>query len=113
MTDQQRAGFTRGTGFPLDTMPALDGVAASGVSFERACCTAPACGPSRVSLMTDRWPHAHRVRENGGLKHAYFEKDLVDVLRLMGYRVGLAGKNDTHLRAASFDLAVRTISPFQ
>jgi arylsulfatase A-like enzyme len=103
MTDQQRAGFTRASGFPLDTMPALDCLAAGGVRFERAYCTAPACGPSRVSLMTGRWPHAHRVRENGGLKHAYFEKDLVDVLRPMGYRIGLAGKNDSHVRAESCD----------
>ncbi len=103
MTDQQRADFTRRCGFPLDTMPALDRLASGGVAFDRAYCTAPACAPSRVSLLTGRWPHAHRVRQNSGLKHVVFEKDLLDMLRPLGYRCGLAGKNDSHLKAASFD----------
>jgi arylsulfatase A-like enzyme len=61
MSDQHRAGLTKGSGYPLDTMPALDQLAARGVAFERAYCTAPLSVPSRVSLLTGRWPHAHRV----------------------------------------------------
>lgn len=103
MTDQQRAGLTRGSGFPLDTMPAVDRLAAAGVGFERAYATAPVCCPSRVSMLTGRWPHAHRVRENGGLKHATYHKDVVDVFHSLGYKVGLAGKNHSHIQPQRLD----------
>ena len=103
MTDQQRAGLTRGSGFPLDTMPTLDRLATNGVGFDRAYATAPVCCPSRVSMLTSRWPHAHRVRENGGLKHATYAKDIVDVFRPQGYRVGLAGKNHSHIQPQHLD----------
>ena len=36
MADQHRAGLTKRTGYPLDTMPALDRLAARGVAFDRA-----------------------------------------------------------------------------
>src|SRR5512139_1057638 len=73
MADQHRVGMTRRTGYTLDTMPALDRLASEGVAFDQAYCTAPLCVPSRVSLLSGRWPHAHRVRENSASKDAYFE----------------------------------------
>lgn len=103
MADQHRAGLTRRSGFPLDTMPALDRLAAAGVAFERAYTTAPLCVPARVSLLTGRWPHAHRVRQNSAARFAYFEKDLFQVLKELGYRTGLSGKNHTHLTPARLD----------
>ena len=103
MSDQQRAGLTRRRGFPLDTMPALDRLAEGGVAFDRAYTTAPLCVPARVSLLTGRWPHAHRVRQNSAPKAAYFEKDLFQVSKDLGYRTGLCGKNHSHLTAARLD----------
>ena len=103
MSDQQRAGLTRGSGFPLDTMPALDRLAAGGVAFDRAYTTAPLCVPARVSLLTGRWPHAHRVRQNSASKSAYFDKDIFHVARDLGYRTGLTGKNHSHLTADRVD----------
>ena len=103
MSDQHRAGLTKRSGYPLDTMPALDRLAARGVAFERAYCTAPLSVPSRVSLLTGRWPHAHRVRENAGGRFAYFEKDLAGVAKSLGYRTGLAGKNHTYLTPKDLD----------
>src|SRR5579872_646756 len=76
MSDQHRAGLTKFSGYPLDTMPELDRLASQGVNFDRAYCTAPLCVPSRISLLTGRWPHAHRVRENWAIKDAFFEKDI-------------------------------------
>lgn len=78
-------------------------MAKNGVALDRAYTTAPLCVPARVSLLTGRWPHAHRVRENAGAKHAFFEQDLFDVCRALGYRTGLAGKNHSHLTAAKMD----------
>jgi len=63
MADQHHAGVTKRSGFPLDTMPVLDGLARSGVAFERAYACAPLCVPSRVSLLTA-----------AGLTHTVFVK---------------------------------------
>ena len=103
MSDQHRAGLTKGTGFPIDTMPTLDGLAGRGVAFEHAYTTAPLCVPARVSLLTGRWPHAHRVRQNSAGRFAYFDKDLFDVAREQGYMTGLAGKNHSHLTEKKAD----------
>ena len=103
MSDQHRAGLTRRSGFPLDTMPTLDRLAHGGVAFDRAYTTAPLCVPARVSLLTGRWPHAHRVRQNSAARFALFEKDLFQVCHDHGYRTGLAGKNHSHLTKDRLD----------
>lgn len=103
MADQQRAGLTRASGFPLDTMPALDRMSTQGVRFDRAYTTAPLCVPARVSLLTGRWPHAHRVRQNSAPQAATFEKDLFQVCHELGYRTGLSGKNHSHLTPQRLD----------
>jgi arylsulfatase A-like enzyme len=103
ISDQYRAGFSLRSGYQLDTSPTLDRLALEGVSFDRAYATQPVCVPSRTSLLTGRWPHAHRVRQNSGLAHAYFEKDLLDVVKPLGYKTGLSGKNHTYLKPDKFD----------
>ena len=103
MTDQQRVGLTRRSGFPLNTMPALDRLAARGAPCDGAYTTAPLCGPARVSMLTGRWPHAHRVRQNAATGEARFERDIFDVLRQAGYKTGLTGKNHSHLKPERLD----------
>lgn len=103
LCDQHRAGLTRRSGFPFDTMPALDRLADRGVSFEHAYTTAPLCVPARESLLTGRWPHAHRVRQNSTARFAVFERDLFQVLKSEGYRTGLTGKNHSHLTQDRLD----------
>jgi arylsulfatase A-like enzyme len=103
MSDQERYGLTRARGFPLDTMPAVDRLASRGVDFGHAYTTAPLCVPARVSLLTGRWPHAHRVRQNSAASAAYFDKDLFHVCKERGYRTGLCGKNHSHLTPARLD----------
>jgi arylsulfatase A-like enzyme len=103
MADQHHAGLTKRSGFPLDTMPTLDAVAQAGAIFERAYACAPLCVPSRVSLLTGRWPHAHRVRQNSAAGHAVFQEDLFDIAKRLGYRTGLAGKNHSHLKPSKLD----------
>ena len=103
VSDQHRVGLTRREGYPLDTSPALDRLAARGVAFDRAYCTAPLCVPSRTSMLTGRWPDAHRVRNNEAPKQAVFEKHLYQIAKENGYKTGLAGKNHTFLREGDLD----------
>jgi arylsulfatase A-like enzyme len=103
MSDQHRAGLSKRSGYPLDTTPTLDRLAAQGVAFDQAYATAPLCVPSRVSLLTGRWPHAHRARQNSGIEHAFFESDIFDVVKALDYRTGLVGKNHTYLTPEKLD----------
>jgi len=103
MTDQQRADFTAAAGFGLDTMPFVDALAAGGTRWRRAYTSSPACVPARTSLLTGRFPSAHRVRQNSNAAHAYYDQDLLDVLRAAGYRLQFAGKPHMHPGPADFD----------
>ncbi|MBZ2197899.1 sulfatase-like hydrolase/transferase [Occultella gossypii] len=103
MTDQHRSGFTRRSGFALDTMPFCDALAADGVSFPNAYTTAPSCSPARASLLTGRWPSAHRVTQNSTAQHAWYDRDLLQILRSAGYRLSFAGKPHMHAGPDDFD----------
>ncbi len=103
MTDQQRADLSKREGFPLDTTPFLDELARQGIWFNRAYCTMPACGPSRVSMLTGRYPSATRVRTNHNLPDVLYTKDLFAVFREQGYQTALIGKNHTYLTAGDVD----------
>ncbi|MEO3752436.1 sulfatase-like hydrolase/transferase [Streptomyces sp. B6B3] len=103
MTDQQRADFTAGAGFPLDTMPFTDGLARRGTRFTGAYTPNPTCAPARTSLLTGRFPKAHGVRQNSATAHARYGEDLLDVLRDAGYSLHMAGKTHIHRGADDFD----------
>lgn len=103
MTDQQRADLCKREGFPLDTTPFLDRLAAQDIWFNRAYTTIPACAPARVSMLTGRYPSATRVRTNHNLPDATYTKDLFDIFREQGYQTALVGKNHTYLTAENVD----------
>ena len=103
VSDQHRAGLTKRSGYPLDTSPTLDRLADAGVGFDRAYCTTPVCMPSRITMLTGRWPEAHHVRMNLDAPDAFFETDLYEVAKARGYKTGLAGKNHTYLRKIDLD----------
>lgn len=103
MTDQQRADLCRRRGYALDTTPFLDSLAARGADFPVAYTSMPVCGPARVSLFTGRYPSVHGVRTNANLGTARYQEDLVDVLRGAGYRIGLSGKNHSHIEGDRWD----------
>ena len=44
--------------------PRIDSLAAEGVRFANAFCTTSLCSPSRASILTGRYAHAHGVRNN-------------------------------------------------
>ncbi len=103
IADQRTYGLSKATGYPLDTSPTLDRMQAAGMGFERNYCTMPLCVPSRISMLTGRWPEAHHVRMNLQAKDAYFEKDVYQVAKSQSYRTALMGKNHTYLTKNDVD----------
>ncbi len=103
MTDQQRADLSRREGFPLDTTPFLDALADEGTWFDRAYTSMPVCAPARISMLTGRYPSAHRVRTNHNVPDACYSADFFDLFRANGYKAALIGKNHSHLKREKAD----------
>ncbi len=98
MTDQHRVDTLGCYGGPGAQTPALDGLAASGVRFDRWFTPTAICTPARASLLTGALPFRHRVLANAERNVGYIE-DLPEgtfsfsqALRDAGYNVGLMGK---------------------
>ncbi len=103
VSDQHRVGLTRASGYLFDTSPALDRLAASGVSFDLAYCSSPLCVPSRTTMLTGRWPEATHVRSNTMLNAANYPTHLYRVAREQGYATAMVGKNHTFLKKEDTD----------
>jgi arylsulfatase A-like enzyme len=91
MCDQMRADAL-GCVSPWMHTPNLDALAGGGVRLSHLFAQSPVCVPSRCNMVTGRYPHAHRCREN----HARLgpgEPHLFRALKAAGYRTGLVGKN--------------------
>ncbi len=71
-TDQQSETMMSCSGNKYVKTPAMDYIANNGIRFTRAYATNPVCSPSRVSMMTGRFPgyfndnDGKQARENGG-----------------------------------------------
>ena len=65
LQDDQHRWDALGCVNPLVKTPTLDSLAASGIRFDQAVCQAPACVPSRYSMMLGRYPSQTGVRTNG------------------------------------------------
>lgn len=83
--------------------PSLDQLAYSGVRFLNAYVTASSCSPSRISLLTGRYPHntgAAELHTPARQEHAF----LPGLLREQGYFTALAGKwHEGKYTAAAYD----------
>ncbi|WP_149274376.1 sulfatase family protein [Pareuzebyella sediminis] len=103
-TDQQSASMMSCAGNKWLKTPAMDYIAEHGVRFTRAYVTNPVCSPSRMSLMTGRFPSAfqdttgQKVYENWGamrvatLPEAVRENSLPIRLKEAGYELVFGGK---------------------
>jgi len=60
MCDQLNAGALSCYGGPVPT-PHINRIAAEGVRFTQATCATPYCSPTRASIVTGTYPHAHGI----------------------------------------------------
>ena len=63
--DTLRADHVGAYGYASARTPALDGLARTGVAFDRAYAAAPITLPSHATLLTGRYPPGHGSRDNG------------------------------------------------
>ena len=100
MTDQQSAHMMSCAGDKWLKTPALDGLAASGIRFERAYATNPVCMPSRLSMQTGRMPSAIGMKWNEDIPvpDAVMRQSLGELFHGAGYETAYAGK--VHLPGA-------------
>jgi choline-sulfatase len=91
MADQMRADFCGFMGNAQVQTPNLDRLAARGTVFENTFAQAPICTPSRTSIFTSRYVHAHGAWWNG-IAPSRPRTLLPDVFREAGYATGLVGK---------------------
>lgn len=90
--DQLRADYLSCYGHPTINTRHIDRLAAEGVRFARAYCSAPLCGPSRISFVTSTRFSEHNHR-NYGSTIDFAVPNLVRTLKEAGYRTAMFGKN--------------------
>ena len=108
MCDQLRTDYLGCNGHPTLETPHIDALAARGVSFSRAYCQSPVCGPSRMSFYTGRYVCNHGATWNG-VPLSVAEWTMGDYLRPLGLRTVLVGK--THMQADDEGMARLELSP--
>jgi arylsulfatase A-like enzyme len=108
LADQLRFDCLGANGNRLVRTPNLDRLAAGSANFAAAFTQAPVCVPSRVTLLTGRYPHSHKNRVNYTPCNPG-EVFLQKMLREAGYRTGSVGKlhyyppTAAHARSTGFD----------
>jgi len=102
MTDQQRWDYIGRMGLTAVETPALDALAAKGVTFKYSYCQSPICGASRMCTYTGRYMTTHGANWNN-IPLDVSEWTIGDYLRPLGVRTTLVGK--THMTADDEGLA--------
>lgn len=93
LADDMRYDALGANGNPIVQTPALDRLAAEGVSFDRAYVTTAICMTSRASIMTGQYARTHGINRFGQeltddqLRETYFGR-----LKEAGYDLGFVGK---------------------
>ena len=90
-TDQQRFDTLGCNGGTLARTPVVDGLAATGIRYERAHPQSVVCMPSRSTIITGQHPSTHGVWMNG-VPLPVDAPSVAAVLHDAGYRTALIGK---------------------
>ncbi|MGE0757625.1 MAG: sulfatase [Pirellulaceae bacterium] len=80
-------------GHPFARTPHMDRIAAEGARFLNAFAVTPLCSPSRATLLTGLYPHAHGITDNtdrSALSHRLVT--FPPLLQQAGYRTAFVGK---------------------
>ena len=91
MSDEHAPMYSSTYGHPLVRTPAMDRLAAEGVTFDNAYCNSPLCLPSRMSFMTGRFVHRIGAWDNAS-PLPQDEVTWAHLLRDAGYDAVLCGK---------------------
>ncbi len=91
MTDTQATNVLGAYGHPEMRTPRIDGMAADGITFERAYTTCPLCTPARAALFSGRSAHAVGAWANNQPLGANV-KTMGQRFRDQGYRTAYSGK---------------------
>ncbi|QDH81655.1 sulfatase [Echinicola soli] len=78
-------------GNPFVQTPNIDNLAKHGIKFNHAILTASSCSPSRISIITGRYPHNTGAAELHTQPEVDFES-IASRLKAQGYYTGQAGK---------------------
>lgn len=91
-TDQQRYDSLGCNGGTVASTPAIDGLAAAGLNYQRAHCQNVVCMPARASILTGQYPRTNGVWNNG----VPLPADAPSIAQYLsehgGYRTALIGK---------------------
>ncbi|MCA9678240.1 MAG: sulfatase-like hydrolase/transferase [Myxococcales bacterium] len=91
-TDQQRWDSLGCNGGAIARTPAVDGLAAAGIRYERPHVQNVVCMPSRATMVTGQHVRSHGVTGNGVVLPVD-HPTVVHALHDAGYRTGLVGKS--------------------
>lgn len=101
--DTLRADHLGCYGYPRETSPTIDSLAADGIRFEHVYATRGMTWPSLTSMMTSLYPKTHGVRDNQvPLEGQYLT--LAEVLKNAGYRTGAFLANYYYAPNRGFDV---------
>jgi len=84
--DTLRADRVGAYGSVRGLTPSLDALAGDGVRFAEAYSVVPLTAPSHASMLTGRYPLAHRLRNNGSEVLPAGERLVSEILKEKGYR---------------------------
>ena len=91
LSDDHRYDMLGAMGHPFLETPHMDRIISQGVHVKNAFVTTSLCSPSRASILSGQYMHAHNVNDNS----TPLNRDLMTfprVLQQQGYRTGFVGK---------------------